>query len=284
MIVIIRRLRHGPLSFMGPGWVYLGRFYRRAVRRISWLSITQKIGPYGPFKMLAEFTFTDLGRWGGAHNRGFDKCIEACRNKSCVLDVGAHVGFITLPAASVLAPGGRLYAFEPAKANLAMLRSHVKMNGLEDRVEIVDRLVGAIENDGVPFYESVGPHGQNSIILKSETTLQSEQGGYERTLHRQISLDRFCAQNGLEPQLIKIDVEGAEIGVLKGAQKIIEQSKPLLILSVHPREIALAGGSLEDLRDLIEQMGYEFRDVDGRLVEQLRLDEYIVAPRERHRA
>jgi FkbM family methyltransferase len=278
MLKILRWLRHGPLAFLGPAWPAIGRRYRSAVRRIPGLTVKQKIGAYGPFRFISEFTFSKFEDWGSAHNKGFRYCVEACRGKTCVLDVGAHIGLVAMPIASVLGEGGRLYAFEPAAANARILRQHLALNGLH-QVEVVETLVGEHDQKLVGFYESVGPHGQNSIVLKSKNALQSEWGDYIRTERAQVSLDAFCERLGLKPEVIKIDVEGAEINVLRGARALLRRSHPLIILSVHPREIVLAGGSLDALRKLLDELGYEIHDVNGLPVTELKLDEYVVVPR-----
>ena len=278
MLKILRWLRHGPLAGLGPFWTKLGQGYRAAARRIPILSIQQRIGPYGPFRLVPEFSFSDFKNWGGAQNKGFRYCVEACRGKTCVFDVGAHIGLVSLPAASVLAAEGRLYAFEPAQANARILRQHVTLNK-RNNVEVVEALVGEHDRDSVAFFESAGPHGQNSIVLKDKRTLASEWGEYTETTRRQISLDSYCGQKGLRPEVIKIDVEGAEVGVLRGARATIMSFRPLIILSVHPREIALAGESLGTLRSILEELEYDVRDVSGQPVAEFRLDEYVVAPR-----
>lgn len=279
MLSFLRWLRHGPLAFLGPFWVALGKYYRQVVRRLPGLTVRQKIGPYGPFRLSAEFTFSNFDHWGGAHNRGFHYGVEACRGKTCVLDIGAHIGLVTLPVASVLGEGGRVYAFEPARANADLLRRHINLNNVRNAI-VIEALVGANDEDQVSFYESAGPHGQNSIVLKGEEKLDSEWGRYSITRRPQLSIDSFCRQHGIAPQVVKIDVEGAEIGVLRGARETLRQGRPLIILSVHPREIAMAGESLDNLRALLDGFGYDIRDSEGRPVAELKLDEYVVAPRE----
>jgi len=278
MLSVLRWLRHGPLAGIGPLWPKLGRCYRAVSRFIPGWSVRQNIGPYGPFRLIPEFSFSDFVSWGGAHNRGFRYCIEACRGKTCVFDVGAHIGLVALPAASVLAQGGKVYAFEPAKTNADILRKHLALNK-QCNIEVIEALVGDSDRQRVPFFESAGPHGQNSIVLKDRRTLKSEWGAYSRTERPQISLDSYCGQHALKPAVIKIDVEGAEVGVLRGARAVIRNCRPLIILSVHPRQIALAGETLEALREILEEFYYEVRDVDGRPVSEFKLDEYVVAPR-----
>lgn len=278
MLSLLRRLRHGPLAGLGPIWTFFGASFRKWARATPIL-IRRRIGPYGPFRLDATFAFSDFDNWGRGHNKAFGICIEACRGKTCVLDVGAHVGLVTLSAASVLGPGGRLFAFEPSAANSRMLRRHLAANGFS-AVTVVDAIVGSERSDGVPFFESLGPHGQNSVVFKGEKVLLSEEGGYARVLRPQTTLDAFCDQHGCVPEVIKIDVEGAEISVLEGARRTLDRCRPLLILSVHPREISLTGKSLDDLRRVLSELRYEIQDVDGRVAAELRSDEYVVIPRE----
>ena len=275
---LVRKLRHGPLAFLAPFWVALGKVYRKVVVRIPGLSVRQKIGGYGPFKMLPIFAFSDFENWGGGHNKGFRACVEACRGKQCVFDVGAHVGLVSLPVASVLAPEGRLYSFEPADANVSMLRRHLRMNGM-DNVQVVQSIVGDAHGAQHRFFESEGHHGQNAVILKNQEVLKSEQGGYFESQRPVVSIDGFAGENGLKPDIIKIDVEGGELEVLKGAATVLKQCKPLIFLSVHPAEISMVGHSIQDLKVLIASLGYDITTIDGDPVEEFASDEYLMRPK-----
>jgi hypothetical protein len=91
-------------------------------------------------------------------------------------------------------------------------------------------------------------------------------------------LDNFCAQRGLKPDVIKIDVEGAEIGVLEGAATTIRENQPTIFLSVHPAQIEMLGGSMSKLAALIANMGYEVRDGDSEPVSQIASGEFLLMP------
>jgi hypothetical protein len=77
---------------------------------------------------------------------------------------------------------------------------------------------------------------------------------------------------------MKIDVEGAELHVLKGSVKILSQYKPTIFLSVHPRHIAESGGSIEELERFITKIGYLVFNLDGNTVRPAELSEYLVSP------
>tara|TARA_R110002096_G_scaffold25004_1_gene78611 strand:+ start:5060 stop:5896 length:837 start_codon:yes stop_codon:yes gene_type:complete len=273
MIKSLKKLRHGPLKCFDPLWIAAGKFYRGTLKVLNInLSTKQRIGKYGPFKMHAHFGFSDFGKWGGNHNRGFQQCIDACVGKMVVFDVGAHIGLVTLPASEVIGEGGKVYAFEPADGNRQFLNYHLEANKIAN-VEVESFLLGAKDDDEVAFYAQVGAAGTNSILHLEN------KGEFEQTLVRQTTIDSYCDANGIGPDLIKIDVEGAEIGVLQGAEKTLAAFKPKIFLSVHPTHIEKLGLSMDDLRQLISDFEYEVKDVDGKAVSEFCLDEYIMTPK-----
>jgi hypothetical protein len=96
----------------------------------------------------------------------------------------------------------------------------------------------------------------------------------------QITLDEFCATRDLKPELIKIDTEGAELNILRGAVDVLKNHRPIIYLSVHPRHIAELGGTVEQLKKLLDDSGYAVTDMDHNVVRPTELTEYIVTPTE----
>ena len=272
-LTALRRLRHGPLKGLDPIWTLLGRLYRFLFRALGLhRPVSTRIGPYGPFRLNGLFAFSDFEHWGGGHNDAFVACIEACRGKRCIVDIGAHVGLVALPMASVAAPGGRVVCFEPAEANRRLLLEHAALNGLA-AIEVVPCLVGADSRPDVPFFEMAEPTGMNALVVRKNAD------AYKATRRDQVSLDDFCAGRGLAPEVVKIDVEGAEIGVLRGARKTLARHRPLIFLSVHPRDIELMGENIEALSELIGSLGYDCRDAQGRVPSRFELREYVMTPK-----
>ncbi len=269
----IRRIRHGPLRMLGPLWVRLGTLYRW-IARIAGVTrpVSHYIGSYGPFAMDSEFAFSNFESWGGGHNNGFEQCVEACRGVSCVLDIGAHIGLVSMPVSQVLAPGGNVYAFEPAQVNLGYLHKHIDINGINN-VKVVEQLVGEVNQDRVKFFEQRVATGQNSMVVKKNHE------AYFETHRPQTTLDTFCSKQRLLPEVIKIDVEGAEWDVLKGGDRVLTESLPKIFLSVHPVELKLMGKSTEQLLRLIDELGFELLEMDGSRPEVMRLAEYLMQPK-----
>ncbi len=127
--------------------------------------------------------------------------------------------------------------------------------------------------ESVEFFESSHDSGMNTIAPVGS------QHGYNPTQKHQITLDGFCNDRNLSPQVIKIDTEGAEVKILKGALDTIGLHKPTIFLSVHPRHIIELGSTVEELEKLLEDLNYKVTDLEGNVVRPVELTEYIVSPK-----
>lgn len=268
----LRYLRHGPLKRYQRFWTGLGKGYQHAVKTLPFLpGAKQKVGPYGPFHFHPCFAFSAFHRWGGNHNAGFMACVDACRNKHCVIDIGAHIGLVTMPMSQMIAENGKVYAFEPATANRRYLEYHLRKNNIRN-VEVYPVLVGNQIKDDVPFFELNADTGMNSVVP------MHHQGNFKPTRKMQTTLDVFCREHALKPDVIKIDVEGYEIEVLQGAQETLKNNNTVIFLSVHPRHLKDLGHEISELTDLINDIGYRITELDGSPVEEFTLSEYLVSP------
>ncbi|NQT06171.1 MAG: FkbM family methyltransferase [Candidatus Omnitrophica bacterium] len=230
-----------------------------------------KIGNRGPFRMDYIFAFSRFDRIGtGNHNPGFSKWLEACRGKRRVFDIGAHIGLYSLPASREIAGDGYIYAFEPSKANREYLEKHMRFNGI-DNVRIYPFLIGERSEDNVSFYENLNePDDMNAAkVIKNHKM-------YNKVYRKQVSLDDFCRDENIIPEVIKIDVEGAEIEVLKGAEKMLKKNRPVLFLSVHPKRLSALGSSIDKLTELVHSIGYKAYDVNDNRADKLTSKEYIL--------
>jgi FkbM family methyltransferase len=141
-------------------------------------------------------------------------------------DVGGGFGFHSFLAARL---GAHVFAFEPDEENAKSLRHHAELNALTPKIEIVRLAV--LATSGVTHFEPAPQergHGNGQV---------SEGGGHAITVHC-TSLDDFVGLNPL-PNLIKIDVEGSESDVLKGAEELFDRCRPSVICEVHDAANAL---------------------------------------------
>ena len=266
----IRYLRHGPLKKISPIWLKLGTIVRYFISFFNF-SIKQKIGNYGPFFLDNHFIFSNFSEWGSGHNNGFSNCIQECKNKMCFVDVGAHVGLVSLPAASVMPKNSKVISFEPALKNLEMLKKHINLNNFIDQIIIENFLLGEKNIHEVTFFQDKKPTGMNSIVKNEKTN-------YQLTKVTQISLDSYFENNQYSPDIMKIDVEGAEINVLMGAKKTIRKHKPVIYLSVHPINIIRFGQSIKMLSKIIQDLNYSCYEINGYPVKNFQLKEYKLLP------
>lgn len=165
------------------------------------------------------------------------------RGKRCILDVGANVGLTMLVMSATLADDGRIITFEASEDACALIRANAALNGLADRVLVVNALVAERSGLTLDFYGDAAS-GSASIIP-----------GYlshHRPLRKvTLALDDFIAQSNIAPELIKIDVEGAELQVIAGLEQTMRTIRPDLFVELHAwGDVTVAGAAARLLPQL----------------------------------
>ncbi|MEO8501363.1 MAG: FkbM family methyltransferase [Vicinamibacteria bacterium] len=177
------------------------------------------------------------------------------REGATVLDVGANVGAHTLHLARLVGPKGLVIAFEPTDFAMAKLRANLAANpDLASRVEVhqaflvedekaalVPTLASSWPVDGTPTDDpQMGSRAMN-LSGATATTLDSV----------------FAAAGNPEVQLIKMDVDGHELEVLKGARRLLERSRPIIVMELAPYVFHPAE-KFDDLVALLTSLRYQF--------------------------
>lgn len=238
-------------------------------------SVKKEISQFGEYYLVPEYIFSDFKNWSTGHNDAFDALILATRGKSCVFDLGAYIGLTTLPISRVMEKTGVVHAFEPAQKNRQTLVEHLRLNDVKN-VVIDGRLVGDQTTEETDFFESDEICGMNSLV---------DTGKIDHAKKRpvgMVSIDAYCEESKCQPDLIKIDVEGAELMVLNGALTTIRKSHPVIFLSVHPRHLSQLGVKVEDVVNLMINEGYQFHDFEDKKIqrESVGFGEYILTYKE----
>jgi FkbM family methyltransferase len=173
-----------------------------------------------------------------------------------VFDVGSHVGFYALLSSVLVGDAGKVIAFEPLPRNLEFLRKHLDIN----RVTNVEVVEAAVSNKaGSAMFEAKGSSYTGEI---------SERGTVNVRL---VQLDELYRNQQIPlPNLIKIDVEGAEAQVLEGCRNILQSARPVLLVATHGEKV-----HEECLREL-RSLGYRISSLDGKAVEET--DELLAQP------
>lgn len=181
----------------------------------------------------------------------------AVRPGDVVLEAGSNVGAYTLLFAKWVGPTGRVFAFEPDPAAYAGLQAHVALNGLADRVTAVPSAIADGRESRLPF--EAGLSSGVSRIVRRDTAAARV------TQVVATSIDRFCAEHGIVPRVMKIDVEGAELGALRGARQTIASAgaELQLFVEMHPHLWHELGISADDMRHECEAQGLAVEPLDG---------------------
>jgi len=279
----IRTIRRRFFADDSPALPPLRLIWRWVVRSSPWVEkrgIPVSIGGTGQFRLHPRLVFGayDYEQWGTAHNSGFQQWMRACMGKRTVFDIGAHIGLYALPASRVLASGGIVHAFEPADINYEYLQYHVKKNAITNIV-IHRSLVGSEGREAVAFFENVSVDGTNSVVAPALRGKKGA-GSFRELVRTQIRLDDYIEEDRYVPEVIKIDVEGAEYGVLLGAQQMLRRARPLIFLSVHPAHLQQLNITTQRLKEFIDSLGYDVFTSDGVRVQVLTKAEYILTPQQ----
>jgi FkbM family methyltransferase len=164
-----------------------------------------------------------------------------------VYDIGANVGFITLLAASRVGPSGHVYAFEPHPSNVIALRRNIARNRFEN-VTVVPAAV-------------TGRSGPVALAVASEpfwnrlSRLPPRTGDRPAITVAGSCVDDLVAAGDVAlPDVVKIDVEGAEVEVLRGMATTIASSLPTIICELH--------GTATEVRSLLERSGFDVRPIE----------------------
>jgi len=172
-----------------------------------------------------------------------------------VLDVGGHVGFFALAAALRTGPTGHVHVFEPTPETVRILERHIKLNGWEDRVTVFPGVMA--DKDGEMTFYTHGTSMASSLSRANTVDLNPERPKQAESLTvPAITLDSYCHSNDIRPDVIKIDVEGAELLVLQGGRAVLGSCKPVILCEVHTRHLANCGGSPQQFERFVDELGY----------------------------
>lgn len=162
------------------------------------------------------------------------------RPADVAVDVGANVGWHTLLMGALVGPAGRVYAFEPNETTRARLVAAVQANHLAH--VIVDPRAVADRRRVAGFEAPAAGH-----VWDGTGRLTSEVAG-GATRVECLTLDAFVAERGVDRlALIKIDVEGWELPVLRGARQLLKSLRPVVVFEVDPEYVSRGGGTAADL-------------------------------------
>ncbi len=169
------------------------------------------------------------GQWLGSYEYEKQELFTSTiRPKMNIYDIGANVGFYTLLASELVGPSGNVIAFEPLPRNIAYLKNILSINNAAN-VQLIEAAVSGCE--GKATFKQGKTDFEGSLV---------EDGAVGDLEVETVSIDYLVATAKIpSPDCIKIDVEGAEVNVLKGAAKTLIRYRPIVFLATHSESLHL---------------------------------------------
>lgn len=182
-----------------------------------------------------------FGYWLGTYELEMQNIFkEKIKKGGIFFDIGANVGFFTLIASLFVGKDGKVFSFEPFSKNIFFLKKHIKLNGCEN-VIVMENAVSDKSGQAL-FLE-----GENNAMGKL-----SSQGNLSVNI---IAIDDWIDRGWLPvPNYIKIDVEGAEINVLRGMKNLLEKNS-----------ISIFIGFESDTFNFLKNLGYKVYDLENKI-------------------
>jgi FkbM family methyltransferase len=170
------------------------------------------------------------------------------------IDVGAHVGWYSLNAAKKVGPTGHVIAVEPNRQTLVVLRDNIRASGASAVVAIAPVACGDSETT-LTFYEAPRSNtGASSLSLANLSEVGAPAASYTVRVRR---LDDIAREARVERvDALKIDVEGAEFLVLKGAVGILDRYRPVVAVELRDEQLKLMGSSMDEAMAFMRSHGY----------------------------
>jgi len=184
------------------------------------------------------------GYWLGSYElKKVSLFIKTIKDKKLkvIYDIGAHVGYYTLISSKCVGDKGIVYSFEPNPQNIFYLKKHIEINKINN-VSIIERAVsnfiGTVNFD-ITSNTSTGKIADKGVPIQS------------------ITIDYFVFKNNNNPpEIMKIDIEGAELDALKGAKETITKFHPIIFLSLH------SGDLYKECKRLLNNYSYKIQEFE----------------------
>lgn len=183
-----------------------------------------------------------MGCWLGSYEYEKRRLFEQIvKEGHVVYDIGANVGFYSLLSSRLVGATGQVFAFEPLESNVLFLKRHLELNRIINTNVLQ---VAVTEKSGTAFLIEGPTRSMARLADAGDIPVQA------------VAVDALVNNGDLAPpDVIKIDVEGAELSVLRGAQSTIKAIGPAIFVATHSDEIKL------EVYEWLVEMRYKVEEV-----------------------
>jgi len=190
-----------------------------------------------------------LLQWGVYEKDETSLFKELVKKGMTVVDVGANIGYYTLLAARLVGEKGRVFAFEPDPHNFELLCKNVEINGFGEIVVPVQKAVSS-KSGKIKLFQDKRNLGGHSL---SEANVDK----YSFIMVDVTSLDDFFKNQSGKVDLVKMDIQGSEMGALEGMKRVLSESKDIMILTEFwPAGLKNAGSSADAFITKLLEYGF----------------------------
>jgi FkbM family methyltransferase len=195
-----------------------------------------------------------LGTVAALEGQMLRRLLAAAREGDTFFDVGANIGTVTIPVAMT---GAECLAFEPAPANAARLAANAELNRLSN-VTVIEAAMWSEAGTVALRVDGAEGAGRSRVVEADDGALEVPAA----------TLDQFAGGGAAAPDLLKIDVEGAELEVLRGAAATLGAGRVReVFVETHPPALEERGASESDVAALLRDLGYAEVWATGRATE-----------------
>lgn len=184
------------------------------------------------------------------------KCLKTDKD---AVNIGANVGIFTVLFASLINKDRKVLAVEPTPLAFHYLVNNLKRNNLSDKVI----LYNGICNDLPGGYTLNTIQGKEEYSSVGETYMNNVYGNIVQIKVEGETVNNLICNFNLNPGIILIDVEGAEMKVLKGALKVLEKYKPIIISELVDDFLVKQGSSSKEVIDFLKELGYNVKNIEN---------------------
>jgi len=174
-----------------------------------------------------------------------------------VLDIGADIGYYTLLFAKIVGPKGRVYSFEPIPKAKWYLDKNIKINKLNN-----------VKTFSFALFDKSGHVCLEDPFIKSKINPSKKTLCKNDILVEMKVFDNWRLKQVIDNiNLVKIDVEGAEVNTLRGMKTTLQNEHPAILIEVHPSQLESFGFTAFDLIEFIKSFAYKITPVNKKTID-----------------
>jgi len=268
LVLSIFKKARKPLTGKGLGRLPL-------VNRLNWF-LYQHLKPkgYTLVEVQGNKMYVDAGDTGVAPALLMGDTYEKCEvnlfkklvsREMVVVDIGANFGYYTLIAANLVGDKGKVFAFEPEPENYALLVRNIEVNGYKNIIPVQKAISNKTGTTNLFLFEK----------NKGQHTIYEPRSYWKSIVVESITLDDYFSEQQDSVDVIKMDIEGAEILALLGMDRIIKQAPNLKIFTEFvPTKLRAGGSSPEEFLNKVTEYGFKLHLINERkqLIEPIDID------------